>query len=55
VRRCFIQAQSERDKTVCVSSQTTKKGRWNQKRTRGLKRYFRKGKCDIGLVGLTGS
>jgi hypothetical protein len=30
VRQCFIKAQSERDKTVCVSSQTTKKGESSQ-------------------------
>ena len=45
MRQCFIKEQSERDKTVCVSSQTTKKGESSQNETQRLKSYFRIQQC----------
>jgi hypothetical protein len=53
VRQCFIEAQSERDKTVCVSSQTTKKGESSQNENRELKSYFRNLQCSDVLATRT--
>src|SRR5258706_11145845 len=53
-RRCFIQVQNERIRTVCVSRQTTKRGVRNARRSTKLKYRFKNlsdlASCVLGVT-----